>query len=182
MAEVESLDLYKILDGLNPEELKRFRSHLSDKKQNKFQPIPKGKLENDVTDVVDKMKQFYPNSYIDITLYILEKMGQHDLIADIKTQTGMQTVDQQRAFVDAAPTRTNPEAALQDIKKIYREQMIEEASYFHDWFEDGQMCLLQDIYTKLYITDGKHLSKAENPKTNVQSSFKIQNTKDKKNN
>lgn len=94
----ESLDLYQILDCLNSTELNRFRSYLSDKSQAEFQPIPGGKLENnDVTDVVDKMKQFYTSDgSIKITLNILEKMKRHDLIDEIKTQLGSPTPDRHR--------------------------------------------------------------------------------------
>lgn len=94
----ESLDLYHILDCLNSTELNRFRSYLSDKTQAEFQPIPGGKLENtDVTDVVDKMKQFYTsNGSIKITLNILEKMKRYDLTDEINSQLGILTPDRQR--------------------------------------------------------------------------------------
>lgn len=57
--------------------------------------------------------------------------------------------------------------------------MIEPTNYFHEWYEDGEK-ILHNFYTEVYLTVGKHLSIAENPKTNVQSTYKFQSTNGKK--
>ncbi|XP_062388782.1 uncharacterized protein LOC134077283 [Sardina pilchardus] len=65
-----------ILYELESEQLKQFRTCLSEMKEEGFTPIPKEKLnDSDATDVVDKMREAYGEEDMkEITLLILRKM------------------------------------------------------------------------------------------------------------
>ncbi|XP_048104148.1 apoptosis-associated speck-like protein containing a CARD [Alosa alosa] len=81
---VNSLDLlFRTLDDLESEDLKRFRTYLFDSEGNMegFEPIPKGKLEDsDATDVASKMKEAYGGEgSVKMTLTILRKMNLNNL-------------------------------------------------------------------------------------------------------
>lgn len=94
----KSVDLRPVLDQFRAGDLKRFKSYLCENLLEGYKPIPIGQLENsDVTDVVEKMKQFYPGEEsVKITMHILEKMNRNDLVGEIKRQMETPTVDQQR--------------------------------------------------------------------------------------
>ncbi|XP_076137441.1 NACHT, LRR and PYD domains-containing protein 12-like [Alosa pseudoharengus] len=79
---VNSLDLlFRTLDELKAEDLKRFRMYLSERTVEGCEPIPKGKLEDKgATDVASEMKEAYGGERsVKMTLTILRKMNLNDL-------------------------------------------------------------------------------------------------------
>lgn len=73
--------LFKSLDELGCAELKRFRTYLSERILEGFEPIPRGTLEGfDATDVAFKMQQAYGDERsVKLTLIILRKMNLNNL-------------------------------------------------------------------------------------------------------
>ncbi|XP_076139317.1 NACHT, LRR and PYD domains-containing protein 12-like [Alosa pseudoharengus] len=79
---VNSLDLlFRTLDELKAEDLKRFRTYLSERTVEGCEAFPKGKLEDkDATDVASEMKKAYgEEGSVKMTLTILRKMNLNDL-------------------------------------------------------------------------------------------------------
>ncbi|XP_076136096.1 NACHT, LRR and PYD domains-containing protein 3-like [Alosa pseudoharengus] len=84
---VNSLDLlFRTLDELKKADLKRFKTYLSERTVEGFEPIPKGRLEDsdatdvDATDVASKMKEAYGDEdSVKMTQNILRKMNLNNL-------------------------------------------------------------------------------------------------------
>ena len=84
MADIFEIVL-EILEDLSPDELDRFKLHLTKPVLDGFTPIPKGKLGTNVTQLVQIMERSYKDQgSIDITLKILEKMNLRDLEDKLK--------------------------------------------------------------------------------------------------
>ncbi|XP_062393572.1 NACHT, LRR and PYD domains-containing protein 12-like [Sardina pilchardus] len=137
--------LFRTLDELEEADLKRFKSHLSERTLEVFKPIPKGKLEKcDATDIASKMKEAYgEEGSVKMTRTILRKMNLNDL-AD------------QLGESDVAVSGKQADAILQEVKEKHKKWMIEKFCEIHECLEDGKnKTFLNKIYTELYITEGE---------------------------
>ncbi|XP_062387963.1 NACHT, LRR and PYD domains-containing protein 12-like [Sardina pilchardus] len=142
---VKSLDLlFRTLDELESSELKRFRTYLSERTVEGFEPIPRGKLEDkDATDVAFMMNKAYEDEgSVKMTLAILKKMNLKNLAGKLER--------------DAAELRKRDDAILQEVKAKHKKWMIQKFSEIHECIEDGKnKTLLNKMYIELYITEGE---------------------------
>uniref|UniRef100_A0A8C7I3V5 Uncharacterized protein n=1 Tax=Oncorhynchus kisutch TaxID=8019 RepID=A0A8C7I3V5_ONCKI len=124
--------LLAVLDDLGSDELKRFKWHLTTENQlDGFLHIPKGRMEtSDGLDIVDQMVQNYRgNVAVQITLDILKKISRNDLAEKLNRDCPI----------------GNSEFLL---KKKFQH-------VFNGVPKQGHKQLLNEIYTELYITEGR---------------------------
>ncbi|XP_041960850.1 NACHT, LRR and PYD domains-containing protein 12-like isoform X26 [Alosa sapidissima] len=178
---VNSLDLlFRTLDELESAELKRFRTYLSERTVEGFEPIPRGKLEGkDATDVASMMKNAYgEEGSVKMTLTILRKMNLNNLVdklerpqtqrppSPVPSGVSMNSMPEHPTFSSgpvpsglkdvAESGDRDVDAILQEVKAKYKEWMIEKFGKIHECIEDGKnKTLLRKIYTELYITEGE---------------------------
>ncbi|XP_031670289.1 NACHT, LRR and PYD domains-containing protein 12-like [Oncorhynchus kisutch] len=135
--------LLAVLDDLGSDELKRFKWHLTTENQlDGFLHIPKGRMEtSDGLDIVDQMVQNYRgNVAVQITLDILKKISRNDLAEKLNRD---------------CPIGPSEE----DVEKFQHEYKLEVKKKFQHVFngvpKQGHKQLLNEIYTELYITEGR---------------------------
>ncbi|XP_076146087.1 NLR family member X1-like isoform X3 [Alosa pseudoharengus] len=138
--------LFRTLDELEEAQLKRFRTYLSERRVEGFEPIPRGQLEEaDATDVASKMKQTYGGEgSLKVTLNILRKMNLNDLADKLER--------------DAATESENKDddVIVQEIKEKHKKKMTERYDSIYECIEEKKnKTLLSKIYTELYITEGE---------------------------
>ncbi|XP_059415488.1 NACHT, LRR and PYD domains-containing protein 6 [Carassius carassius] len=139
--------LYKTLDDLEKDDLKRFRSLLKEDGH-----IGAGKLENaGVTDIVNKKVECYgPEEAVKITLKILKKMNQNQLAKELQEKHE----ELQKSF-DASKkhTREKVDFWLQEFLKTHKMKMKEKVE---DIFEgkEAKEEHLKNVFTELFITEG----------------------------
>ncbi|XP_062393581.1 NACHT, LRR and PYD domains-containing protein 3-like isoform X2 [Sardina pilchardus] len=137
--------LFRTLDELEEADLKRFKSHLSERIMKEFEPIPKGKLEKcDVTEVASKMKEAYgEEGSVEMARTILRKMNLNNLADQLEER-------------DAAMSGKQDDAILQEVKEKHKKWMKEKFGKIYECTEEGKnKTLLSKIYTELYITEGE---------------------------
>ncbi|XP_041961471.1 NACHT, LRR and PYD domains-containing protein 3-like isoform X2 [Alosa sapidissima] len=138
--------LFCTLDELGEAQLKRFRTYLSERHVEGFEPIPRGQLEEaDATDVAFKMKQTYGGEgSLKVTLNILRKMNLNDLADKLER--------------DAATESENKDddVIVPEIKEKHKKKMTERYDSIYECIEEKKnKTLLSKIYTELYITEGE---------------------------
>ncbi|KTF85698.1 hypothetical protein cypCar_00041199, partial [Cyprinus carpio] len=139
--------LYKTLDDLDQENLKRFRSLLKQDGR-----IGAGKLENaDVTDIVDRMADNYgPEKAVKITLNILRKMNQNQLAIELQNKN---TEVQKSLETAEKHTRKQEDFWLQGFLKTHKMSMKEKVEHIFEGKKKNEAHLM-DVYTELFITEG----------------------------
>ncbi|XP_041961111.1 NACHT, LRR and PYD domains-containing protein 6-like [Alosa sapidissima] len=157
---VNSLDLlFRTLDDLESEDLKRFRTYLFDSEGNMegFKPIPKGKLEDsDATDVASKMKEAYGGEgSVKMTLTILRKMNLNNL-ADKLERDAAESGKRDEGVIVQNSTKEDEDAIVNEVKETHKKWMIKKFGKIYECIEEGKnKTLLSKIYTELYITEGE---------------------------
>ncbi|XP_062394717.1 NACHT, LRR and PYD domains-containing protein 6-like isoform X2 [Sardina pilchardus] len=154
---VNSLDLlFRALDELGSADLKRFKTYLSEKTLEGFEPIPKGKLEDsDTTDVASKMKETYQGEgSVKMALTILRKMNLNDLADKLKRAAAQSQKREANAPVQDPEEEDDP--IVQEVKEKHKKWMIKKFGSIYECTEEGKnKTPLSKIYTELYITEGE---------------------------
>lgn len=102
--------LFHAMDGLKPEQLKRFKLYLSHRTMDGIEPIPRDRLgDSDATDIVETMMEVYGcEGAVRITIHILRKLKRTDLAEELKKkmEEGQcleeQTLDMYVNFIDSS--------------------------------------------------------------------------------
>ncbi|XP_026070372.1 NACHT, LRR and PYD domains-containing protein 12 [Carassius auratus] len=139
--------LYKTLDDLEKDDLKRFRSLLKEDGR-----IGAGKLENaGVTDVVNMMVECYgPEEAVKITLKILNKMNQNQLAKELQEKH-----EEVQKSLEASKkhTREKVDFWLQEFLINHKIKIKEKVEHIFEGKEAKEKHL-KNVFTELYITEG----------------------------
>uniref|UniRef100_A0A9J8BYI1 NACHT, LRR and PYD domains-containing protein 12-like n=1 Tax=Cyprinus carpio carpio TaxID=630221 RepID=A0A9J8BYI1_CYPCA len=138
--------LYKTLDDLEKDVLKRFRSLLKEDGR-----IGAGKLENaGVTDIVNMMVECYgPEEAVKITLKILRKMNQNQLAKELQEKHE----EVQKLEAAEKHTREKVDFWLQEFLKTHKMKMKEKVEHIFEGKEAKEEDL-KNVFTELFITEG----------------------------
>ncbi|XP_067248801.1 NLR family CARD domain-containing protein 3-like [Chanodichthys erythropterus] len=142
MASVKDL-LKNLLKNLVKDDLKEFQWHLL---ENKHECIFKSEMENaDVLDTVDKMvASFGPEEAVKITVKILRKMNQNNLVEQLENNHKQSSAaEHSKAALHKISLRLK-DKLKQDYKKI----LVGNS-------EMGHQKYLHDIYTDLYVVENE---------------------------
>ncbi|XP_042613513.1 protein NLRC3-like [Cyprinus carpio] len=138
--------LYKTLDDLEKDDLKRFRSLLKEDGR-----IGAGKLEDaDVTDIVNMMVECYgPEEAVKITLKILRKVNQNQLAKELQEKH-----EEVQKLLEAAKKHSREQDFwLQEFLKTHKMKMKEKVEHIFEGKKEKEEHL-KNVFTELFITEG----------------------------
>ncbi|XP_048103152.1 NACHT, LRR and PYD domains-containing protein 3-like [Alosa alosa] len=172
--------LRKTLDNLPESEFKRFKHILRDKST-----IPWSMLEKaDCDDIVDQMKQCFVEKCVEVMVDILRKMNKNQMAIDLQ-RTFEKSLGKVVGGVKVNVTGANGgvqqgldanvDSAQERISNVLKDKMKRKVQYIMEGNENRQeKKLLNQIYTKVYITEGETRVVNEHEITQIDSATKMQ--------
>ncbi|KAM3850125.1 NACHT, LRR and PYD domains-containing protein 3-like, partial [Diretmus argenteus] len=145
--------LLRILDDLGDKELKRFKWNLlQDDILEDYPPIPKILLETaDTMDTVDQMvKTFGLPGALEVTRKVLVEINRNDLVQRLLNIIS--------GLKDLWVLRPEPPRLITGYQRRLQSNLQERFKCVQEgWLEKKNKTRLDDIYTELYITDGRNI-------------------------
>ncbi|XP_062280882.1 NACHT, LRR and PYD domains-containing protein 12-like, partial [Scomber scombrus] len=135
-------DLLNILDDLRDDEFKNFKWHLKHEKVGNIKPIKVNLLSKaERRDVVDLMVQKYELAgAVEVLESILKKISRNDLVSELSTISSGAEVD----------------GHLKKVLHIHQICLTRSCQHVTEGTDEaGSETLLNEIYTEVYITEGK---------------------------
>ncbi|XP_062395860.1 uncharacterized protein LOC134084435 isoform X2 [Sardina pilchardus] len=173
--------LRKTLDNLPEAEFKRFKHILGDKSAISWSVLEKA----DCDDIVYQMKQCFVENCVEVMVDILRKMNKNQMAIDLQRNLEKK-VGGVKANVTGANRGVqqgwdaNVDPAQERISNVLKEKMKSKVQYIMEGNDNRQnKKLLNQIYTKVYVTEGETRVVNEHEIIQIDSAAKMQSSQGK---
>ncbi|XP_067446610.1 NACHT, LRR and PYD domains-containing protein 12-like isoform X2 [Thunnus thynnus] len=159
-------DILNILDDLRDNDFERFKWFLKNEKVGNIAPIKENPLSKaERQDVVDLMVQKYELAgAVEVIRSILKKISRNDLVRKLNIGSGAEGRSQEETNMTSHPdsrslrrNSLDTDGDLQKVSDIYKISLRRRCQHVTEGTDEaGSETLLNNIYTELYITEGKN--------------------------
>ncbi|XP_042277064.1 NACHT, LRR and PYD domains-containing protein 12-like [Thunnus maccoyii] len=159
-------DILNILDDLRDNDFERFKWFLKNERVGNIAPIKENPLSKaERQDVVDLMVQKYEFAgAVEVIRSILKKISRNDLVRKLNIGSGAEGRSQEETNMTSHPdsrslrrNSLDTDGDLQKVSDIYKIGLRRRCQHVTEGTDEaGSETLLNNIYTELYITEGKN--------------------------